>query len=86
MLDCGRSMLHPLTNRVDLINQSELHQSIEWIIIIIIIISRASVYAILNSEVVVDIYQLMELLVGQVIANFSMDESKCAPVPLASSS
>jgi hypothetical protein len=76
-------MLHPLTNRVARINQSELHQSIEWIIIIM---SRASVYAVLNFEVVVDIYQLMELLTGQVIADFSMDESKCAPVLLASSS
>jgi hypothetical protein len=76
-------MLHPLTNRVARINQSELHQSIEWIIIIM---SRASVYAVLNSEVVVDIYQLMELLTGQAIADFSMDESKCAPVLLASSS
>jgi hypothetical protein len=48
--------------------------------------SRASVYAILNSDVVVDIYQLMELLVGQAVADFSMDESKYAPIPLASSS
>jgi hypothetical protein len=46
--------------------------------------SRASVYAVLNSEVVVDIYQLMELLVGQAVADFSMDESKCASVPLTS--
>jgi hypothetical protein len=46
--------------------------------------SRASVCDVLNSEVVVDIYQLMELLVGQVVVNFSMDESKYAPVPLAS--
>jgi hypothetical protein len=48
--------------------------------------SRASVHVVLNSEVVVDIYQFMELLVGQAVADFSMDESKCAPVPLASSS
>jgi hypothetical protein len=48
--------------------------------------SRASVYAVLNSEVVVDIYQLMELLIGQAVADFSMYESKCALVPLASSS
>jgi hypothetical protein len=48
--------------------------------------SRASVYAVLNSEVVVDIYQLIELLVGQAVADFSMDESKCAPILLASSS
>jgi hypothetical protein len=48
--------------------------------------SRASVYAVLNSDVVVDIYQLMELLIGQAVADFSMDESKCAPVPLTSSS
>jgi hypothetical protein len=82
MLDCGPSTLHPLANRVARINQSELHQLIEWIIII----SRASVYAVLNSEVVVDIYQLMKLLVDQAVADFSMDESKCAPVSLASSS
>jgi hypothetical protein len=48
--------------------------------------SRASVYVVLNSEVVVDIYQLMELLVGQAVVDFTMDESKCAPVPLASNS
>ncbi len=48
--------------------------------------SRAFVYVVLNSEVVVDIYQLMELLVDQAVADFSMDESKCALVPLASSS
>jgi hypothetical protein len=48
--------------------------------------SRASVYTVLNSEVVVDIYQLMELLIGQAVADFSIDESKCALVPLASSS
>jgi hypothetical protein len=48
--------------------------------------SRASVYVVLNSEIIVDIYQLMELLVGQAVADFSMDESKCAPVLLASSS
>jgi hypothetical protein len=83
MLDCGPSTLHPLANRVARINQSELHQLIEWIIIIM---SRASVYAVLNSEVVVDIYQLMKLLVDQAVADFSMDESKCAPVSLASSS
>jgi hypothetical protein len=76
-------MLYPLVNRVARINQSELNQSIEWIIIII---SGASVYAVLNSKVVVDIYQLMELLVGQAIADFSMNESKCPPVSLASSS
>jgi hypothetical protein len=49
-------------------------------------VSRASIYAILNSEIVVDIYQLMELLVGQAVADFSMDECKCAPIPLTSSS
>jgi hypothetical protein len=48
--------------------------------------SRASVYVVLNSDVVVDIYQLMELLVGQAVADFSMDESKCTPIPLVSSS
>jgi hypothetical protein len=48
--------------------------------------SRAFVYAVLNYEVVVDIYQLMKLLVGQAVADFSMDESKCAPVPLTSNS
>jgi hypothetical protein len=48
--------------------------------------SRAFVYAVLNYEVVVDIYQLMELLIGQAVADFSMDKSKCAPVPLTSSS
>jgi hypothetical protein len=48
--------------------------------------SRVSVYAVLNYEVVVDIYQLMELLVGQAVADFSMDESKRAPVLLTSSS
>jgi hypothetical protein len=46
--------------------------------------SRDSIYVVLNSEVVVDIYQLMELLVGQAVADFSMDESKYAPVLLAS--
>jgi hypothetical protein len=45
-------MLHPLANRVACINQSELHQSIEWIIIMV---SRASIYATLNPEIVVDI-------------------------------
>jgi hypothetical protein len=49
-------------------------------------VSRASIYVVLNSEVVVDIYQLRELLVGQAIADFSMDETKCAPVPLTFSS
>jgi hypothetical protein len=48
--------------------------------------SRASIYAILNFEIVVDIYQLMKFLVGQAVADFSMDECKCAPIPLASSS
>jgi hypothetical protein len=48
--------------------------------------SRASIYAVLNFDVVVDIYQLMELLVGQAVVDFSMDESKCARVLLASSS
>jgi hypothetical protein len=47
---------------------------------------RASIYAILNFEIVVDIYQLMELLVGQAVADLSMDECKCALIPLASSS
>jgi hypothetical protein len=47
--------------------------------------SRAFGYAVLNFEVVVDIYQLMELLIDQKVAYFSMDESKCAPVLLASS-
>jgi hypothetical protein len=47
---------------------------------------RASIYAILNSEIVVDIYQLMELLVGQAVVNLSMDECKCALIPLTSSS
>jgi hypothetical protein len=41
-------MLHPLANRVVRINQSKLHQLIEWIIIIMV--SRASIYAILNSK------------------------------------
>jgi hypothetical protein len=77
MFDRGPSMLHPLANRVARINQSELHQSIEWIIIIV---WRASIYAILNSEIVVDIYQLMELLVDQVVVDLSMDECKCALV------
>jgi hypothetical protein len=77
-------MIDPLTNRVAHINQSELHQSIEWIIIIMV--SRDSIYAILNSEVVVDIYQLMKLLVAQAVIDFSMNECKCAPIPLASSS
>jgi hypothetical protein len=71
-------------NRVALVNQSELHQSIEWIIIIML--CGASIYAILNFETVVDIYQLMELLVGQAVADLSMDESKYAPISLASSS
>jgi hypothetical protein len=35
---------------------------------------RASIYAILNYEIVVDIYQLMELHVGQAVADLSMDE------------
>jgi hypothetical protein len=69
-------------NRVARIIQCELHQLIGWIIIIIM--SRDSIYVVLNSEVVVDIYQLMELLVGQAVADFSMDESKYAPVLLAS--
>jgi hypothetical protein len=77
-------MLHPLMNRVARINQSELHQSIECIIIIIMV-TRASIYAILNYEIVVDIYQLMELLVGQAVVDLSMDECKCALIPLASS-
>jgi hypothetical protein len=77
-------MLHPLMNRVDRINQSELYQSIEWIIFIMV--WRASIYVILNSKIVVDIYQLIELLVGQAIADLSMDECKCAPILLASSS
>jgi hypothetical protein len=71
-------------NRVACINQSELHQSIEWIIFIMI--WRASVYAILNSNIVVDIYQLMKLLVGQAVVDLSMSECKCALIPLASSS
>jgi hypothetical protein len=71
-------------NRAARINQSELHQSIEWIIIIMV--PRASIYDVLNYEVLVDIYQLMELLVGQAVEDFSMDECKCALVPLASSS
>jgi hypothetical protein len=66
------------------INQSELHQSIEWIIIIMV--WRASIYAILNSKIVVDIYQLMELFLGQAVVDLSIDEYKCAPIPLASSS
>jgi hypothetical protein len=77
-------MLHPLMNRVARINQSELHQSIEWIIFIMV--WRASIYAILNSEIVVNIYQIMELLVGQAVADLNMDECKCAPILLASSS
>jgi hypothetical protein len=77
-------MLHPLMNRVDRINQSELYQSIEWIIFIMV--WRASIYVILNSKIVVDIYQLIELLVGQAVADLSMDECKCAPILLASSS
>jgi hypothetical protein len=48
-------------------------------------VSRASIYTILNSEIVVDIYQFMELLVGQAVTDFSMDECKSAPIPLASS-
>jgi hypothetical protein len=84
MLNRGPSTIHPLTNRVAHINQSELHQSIEWIIIIML--WRASIYAILNSEIVVDIYQLMELLIGQAVADLSMDDCKCAPISLASSS
>ena len=47
---------------------------------------RASIYVVLNYEVVVDIYQLMELLVGQVVVDHSMEECKCAPILLASSS
>jgi hypothetical protein len=47
---------------------------------------RASIYAILNSEIVIDIYQLMELLVGQAVADLSMDKCKCALISLASSS
>jgi hypothetical protein len=77
-------MLHPLANRVARINQSELHQSIEWIIFIMV--WRASIYAILNSEIVVNIYHIMELLVGQAVADLSMDECKCAPILLAFSS
>jgi hypothetical protein len=49
-------------------------------------VPRASIYDVLNYEVLVDIYQLMELLVGQAVEDFSMDECKCALVPLASSS
>jgi hypothetical protein len=49
-------------------------------------VSRASIYAILNSEIVVDIYQLVELLVGQAVTDFSMDECKYALILLASSS
>jgi hypothetical protein len=45
-----------------------------------------SIYAILNFEIIVDIYQLMELLVGQAVVDLSMDECKCAPIPLAFSS
>jgi hypothetical protein len=48
-------------------------------------VTRASIYAILNYEIVVDIYQLMELLVCQAVADLSMDEYKCALIPLASS-
>jgi hypothetical protein len=47
---------------------------------------RASIYAILNSEIVVDIYQLMELLVGQAVVDISMAKCKCALISLASSS
>jgi hypothetical protein len=47
---------------------------------------RAFIYAIMNSEIVVDIYQLVEPFVGQAVANLSMDECKCAPIPLISSS
>jgi hypothetical protein len=47
---------------------------------------RASIFAILNSEIVVDIYHLMELFVGQAVADLSMDECKYAPILLASSS
>jgi hypothetical protein len=61
-LDRGPSTLHSLTNRVTHINQSELHQSSEWSIIIMVL--RASIYVVLNYEVVVNIYQLMELLIG----------------------
>jgi hypothetical protein len=74
-------MLHPLTKKVAHINQSELHQSIEWIIFIMV--WRASIYAILNFEIVVDIHQLMELLIGQAVVDLSMDECKCAPILLA---
>jgi hypothetical protein len=38
--------------------------------------SKVSIYSVLNSKVVVDIYQLMELLVGQAIVSFSMDKTK----------
>jgi hypothetical protein len=51
-----------------------------------IMVSRTSIYVVLSSDVVVDIYQLMELLVGQAVADFSMDECKYAPISLASSS
>jgi hypothetical protein len=47
---------------------------------------RAYIYAILSSEIVVDIYQLMELLVCQAATNLSMDECKYALILLASSS
>jgi hypothetical protein len=77
-------MLHPLTNRIAHINQSEFNQSIEQIIIIMV--WRTSIYAILNSEIVVNIYQLMEFLVGQAVADLSMDECKCAPILLTYSS
>jgi hypothetical protein len=40
----------------------------------------------MNSEIVVDIYQLMELLVGQTVVDLSIDECKCGLIPLASSS
>jgi hypothetical protein len=46
-------------------------------------VSRAYIYAVLNSEIVVDIYQLMELLVDQAVADLSMDECKYAPIFLA---
>jgi hypothetical protein len=43
-------------------------------------ISRASIYVVLNSDIVVDIYQLIELLVDQAVADLSMDECKYAPI------
>jgi hypothetical protein len=49
-------------------------------------VSRASIYAILNYDIIVDIYQLMELLVGQAVADFSMNECKCALILLTSNS